>query len=142
MSCEVEFTAQAEDDLADLDGKVEGQVRRKIAEMAASAEIWQHTTLTGPYRGYYRLRVGNYRVRYELDRANRRLTVLRAQHRSEAYRAGKRTVELEVHHPSSPILRRLRKASWGTSTRPTRFMRFLPSFCFSSSLRLRVMSPP
>ncbi len=33
-------------------------------------------------------------------------------------------------------------ASWGTSTRPTIFMRFLPSFCFSRSLRLRVMSPP
>ncbi len=25
---------------------------------------------------------------------------------------------------------------------PTAFMRFLPSFCFSNSLRLRVMSPP
>lgn len=34
------------------------------------------------------------------------------------------------------------KASCGTSTRPTIFMRFFPSFCFSSSLRLRVMSPP
>ena len=34
------------------------------------------------------------------------------------------------------------KASWGTSTRPMDFIRFLPSFCFSSSLRLRVMSPP
>ena len=34
------------------------------------------------------------------------------------------------------------KASWGTSTRPMVFIRFLPSFCFSSSLRLRVMSPP
>src|SRR6266511_1726007 len=35
-----------------------------------------------------------------------------------------------------------RNASWGTSTRPTCFMRFLPFFCFSSSLRLRVTSPP
>lgn len=34
------------------------------------------------------------------------------------------------------------KASWGTSTRPTIFIRFLPSFCFSKSLRLRLMSPP
>lgn len=34
------------------------------------------------------------------------------------------------------------KASCGTSTEPTIFMRFLPSFCFSSSLRLREMSPP
>ena len=34
------------------------------------------------------------------------------------------------------------KASCGTSTRPIVFIRFLPSFCFSSSLRLRLMSPP
>jgi len=38
--------------------------------------------------------------------------------------------------------RTARKASWGMSTRPTRFMRRLPSFCFSRSLRLREMSPP
>ena len=35
-----------------------------------------------------------------------------------------------------------RKASCGISTRPTRFIRFLPSFCFSKSFRLREMSPP
>ena len=34
------------------------------------------------------------------------------------------------------------KASLGTSTRPMAFIRFLPSFCRSSSLRFRVMSPP
>ncbi len=34
------------------------------------------------------------------------------------------------------------KASCGTSTAPTIFIRFLPSFCFSSSFRLREMSPP
>ena len=34
------------------------------------------------------------------------------------------------------------KASCGMLTDPTDFMRFLPSFCFSSNLRLRVMSPP
>ena len=42
----------------------------------------------------------------------------------------------------SEVLRAAMKASCGTSTRPTIFIRFLPSFCFSSSLRLRVMSPP
>jgi hypothetical protein len=40
-------------------------------------------------------------------------------------------------------LRMARKASCGISTaRPIDFMRFLPSFCFSRSLRLRLMSPP
>ena len=43
---------------------------------------------------------------------------------------------------TSPVDSAAMKASWGTSTRPTIFIRFLPSFCFSSSLRLRVMSPP
>ncbi len=44
--------------------------------------------------------------------------------------------------PDSPVESAAMKASWGTSTRPTIFIRFLPSFCFSSSLRLRLMSPP
>ena len=35
-----------------------------------------------------------------------------------------------------------RNASCGTSTPPTFFIRFLPFFCFSSSFRFRVMSPP
>src|SRR6185437_3639067 len=39
-------------------------------------------------------------------------------------------------------LRTARKASCGISTRPTCFMRFLPSFCFSSNFFLRLTSPP
>ncbi len=42
----------------------------------------------------------------------------------------------------SPILSAWMKASCGMSTLPNWRIRFLPSFCFSSSLRLRVTSPP
>src|SRR5690606_9666239 len=41
-----------------------------------------------------------------------------------------------------PRLRTAMKASCGISTEPTIFMRALPSFCFSSSLRFRLTSPP
>ncbi len=49
---------------------------------------------------------------------------------------------LSTELPAPSLESAAMKASWGTSTRPTIFIRFLPSFCFSSSLRLRVMSPP
>ena len=44
--------------------------------------------------------------------------------------------------PQPSFLRILMKASCGMSTLPICFMRFLPSFCLSRSLRLREMSPP
>ena len=51
--------------------------------------------------------------------------------------------EIENHaYFSLPTCSTARNASCGISTEPTCFMRFLPSFCFSRSLRLRVMSPP
>ena len=44
--------------------------------------------------------------------------------------------------PYFPIRSSDMNASCGMSTFPTRFMRFFPARCFSSSLRLRVTSPP
>ena len=44
--------------------------------------------------------------------------------------------------PAASVDNAATNASCGTSTRPMVFIRFLPSFCFSRSLRLRVMSPP
>ena len=43
---------------------------------------------------------------------------------------------------SLPRLSTAMNASWGISTLPTSFILALPSFCFSSSFRFRVMSPP
>ena len=58
--------------------------------------------------------------------------------------AGRGAVRFGVlrHSVSVPIFSTARNASCGISTLPTRFIRFLPSFCFSSSLRFREMSPP
>ena len=58
----------------------------------------------------------------------------------------KRTIAgLKILNPppySSPIFSTAKKASCGMETLPICFIRFLPSFCFSSSLRLREISPP
>ena len=63
MGYDLEFERPAENDLSRLDTGVERRVREKINDMAASAESWQHVALSGQFRGEFRLRVGNYRVR-------------------------------------------------------------------------------
>ena len=50
--------------------------------------------------------------------------------------------EAQQPRSQSPLLSTLIKASWGMLTLPNIFIFFFPSFCFSSSLRLREMSPP
>ena len=52
------------------------------------------------------------------------------------------SVNVSVRGRTQSTLRIAWNASCGISTRPTFFMRFLPSFCFSRSLRLREISPP
>ena len=69
-------------------------------------------------------------------------------HRDEVAVAAPVGAERQVHvevagaHFLSSRLSTARNASCGTSTPPTCFIRFLPFFCFSSSFRLRLMSPP
>src|SRR5205085_10576269 len=72
-----------------------------------------------------------------------------ADHGDEVAVAAARGAEGQVHvqvpraHFLLPSrLSTARNASCGTSTEPTCFIRFLPFFCCSSSLRLREMSPP
>ena len=62
-------------------------MRTALARLAENAEAVRHQALTGPrHRGQFRLRMGDYRAIYEIDRGNRRIIVLRVQHRSDAYR--------------------------------------------------------
>jgi len=58
-----------------------------------------------------------------------------------AFACTKRDVDIDTHHNHLIYLEDGHERSWGTSTFPRLFMRFLPSFCFSRSLRLRLTSP-
>ena len=87
MPYSLEFTETAARDLSRLDARVAQQVRTALDRMADNVEAVRHQALTGPRRrGRFRLRMGDYRAIYEIDRANRRVTVHRVQHRSDAYR--------------------------------------------------------
>ena len=87
MAYSLEYTETAERDLSRLDARVAQQMRAALTRMAENVDVVRHRALTGPrYRRQSRLRMGDYRAIYELDRANRRVTVHRVEHRSDAYR--------------------------------------------------------
>src|SRR4029079_14881246 len=75
------------------------------------------------------------------ERANEQRQDHRDDDRLEVFADGG-LLEIAGHSVSVPILSTARNASCGICTLPTCFIRFLPSFCFSSSLRLREISPP
>ena len=86
MPYSVEFQTAAIDDMQRLDTAIAQQVRNRLDGLAENAESTRHRMLTGRLRGLFRLRVGDYRVLYTMDRANRTIVVRAVRHRSEVYR--------------------------------------------------------
>ena len=86
MTCRVEFTNTAEDDLSRLDRTVAQQVLDRLRWLAANAESVRHKALTGQFRRLFSLRIGDYRALYTYDRTERRIVVHLIRHRSETYR--------------------------------------------------------
>ena len=82
----VELTDRANDDLSRLDRAVAQRVTNRLLWLAGNCETVSHYALTGRHAGKFRLRVGDYRALYWLDRENRRIEVEAIGHRSDVYR--------------------------------------------------------
>ena len=88
MTCDVELTPAAEDDLDRLDTTVADRVIAKLKWLAENADTVRVETLSGRWRGVCKLRVGDYRVIYTRDLAARRIVVHFVRHRSDVYKTG------------------------------------------------------
>jgi mRNA interferase RelE/StbE len=83
----VKLTHQAEHDVTRLDPSVATCILDKVEWLALNADEIIHQRLKGEQWGKaYKLRVGDYRVIYQLDRRRRTITVLKIGHRREVYR--------------------------------------------------------
>jgi mRNA interferase RelE/StbE len=80
---EIEWTGSALEEMADLDKGIARRVKMSV-ERFAETGAGSVKKLQGIDPPEYRLRVGDYRVRFELDQQTMR--VLRVLHRREAYR--------------------------------------------------------
>jgi mRNA interferase RelE/StbE len=85
---QVDFTPVAATDLARLDKPVAQRVLKKIRWLAENFEAITPETLTGPWQGVFKLRVGDYRVLYTCDREKQKILVHFIRHRREIYKQG------------------------------------------------------
>jgi len=82
----VEFMPEAQKNLACLDKVVAQRVLNKLKWLAANFELVKPEPLTSQWRGLYKLRVGSYRVIYNVDRTAKVITVHLIGHRREIYK--------------------------------------------------------
>ena len=85
---EVEFTLEAEDDLARLNKRTAQRIFKKIRWLAVNFEELSPEPLTGNFRGLYKLRAGDYRVLYTFSRGKRKMIIIHLiGHRREVYKS-------------------------------------------------------
>jgi mRNA interferase RelE/StbE len=79
------ISERARDELSRLDKPAAERIIKKLLWLAKNAEAVGHEMLVGKWKGYYRLRVGNYRVIYIIDNEARLLDVAFIGHRRDVY---------------------------------------------------------
>ena len=85
MSYKIIFTQAAVKDIDTLDVIVKKQLKKKFVYFSELNDIKTVAKKLHDYdRGEYRIRIGNYRIIFDLDR--HRIIILRVQHRKDVYR--------------------------------------------------------
>jgi len=81
----VYLTPGARDDIERLDAQVRKRVITKISRLAENFDDLDPEPLSAHWQGYYKLRVGDWRVVYKPNRETWTITVYRIAHRREVY---------------------------------------------------------
>lgn len=79
------LTKDAEQNLLDLDRKIYTRIRLKLEWLEGNFEQVTPLSLGNEWRGFFKLRVGDYRVIYKIFWEKRLLMVAYVGHRSEVY---------------------------------------------------------
>lgn len=89
MSYEVRFRPEAEEDLAkiaQIDRAIAQRILSKIKWLAASCMLVNHEPLSGDLAGFFKRRVGDYRVIYTVDSYNQSIEICAIGHRRDIYK--------------------------------------------------------
>ena len=85
---ELAFHPNVAKDLRGLDKSIRQRILSRIEWLVDHVEELRHEPLTAQWAGMYRLRIGDYRVIYDLEREQRRIIIYAVGHRREIYKLG------------------------------------------------------
>ena len=80
------FTKEAEEDLGKLDGRIRQRALEKIVWLGKNFDQISHLPLGYEWQGFFKLRVGDWRIVYEINYSKSEITAHRIEHRSRAYK--------------------------------------------------------
>ena len=81
-----DFTAGAERELDHLDSPTRTRILKRLKWLGENADVIQHEELSGPLSDLFKLRVGDYRVLYDMIESENLILVHQIGHRSDVYR--------------------------------------------------------
>ncbi len=82
---QVEFRPKAAQEFDSLNQFVADRILKKLHWLAENFDSLRPEPLTGPFSGLFKLRVGDYRIIYQVNREKKLLTVRLVGHRREIY---------------------------------------------------------
>lgn len=85
MSYSVRFEPESITDLDNLAQVMRVRILNKISWFSINFEQITPLPLTGQWSGFYKLRVGDYRVIYEFEPENQLIFIIRIGHRRDIY---------------------------------------------------------
>ena len=85
MAYKVEYAKSVAKDLKSLPRTYQARAIDAVENVLAR-DPFQGKPLSGPYKGLYRFRIGDYRVIYSIEKDRLVIFVLRIRHRKDAYR--------------------------------------------------------
>ena len=78
------YTAPAQRELLKLEKSISQRIHKKISLLSNNPQPPDSQKLEG--EKLYRIRIGDYRVVYFVDKENKKVKITRVRHRKEAYR--------------------------------------------------------
>lgn len=86
MGWGISFTPEAEKDLALLDSVIKKRAIEKLLWLQMNFSKIRHATLSNIWKGFYKFRVGDWRIVYEIEYDLHRMIIHRIERRDKIYK--------------------------------------------------------